>query len=42
MMTHGALIGAICAVFPRWLMQWGAFPAGGGFFVAIFLVLRWS
>lgn len=40
MMTHGALIGAVCAILPRWLMQWGAFPAGAGFFVAIFLVLR--
>eukprot|EP00903_Cladosiphon_okamuranus_P012797 g11961.t1 len=40
MMTHGALIGAFCAILPRWLMTWGAFPAGAGFFVAIFLVLR--
>lgn len=40
MMTHGALIGTVCAILPRWLMKWGAFPAGAGFFVAIFLVLR--
>ncbi|CAN0374133.1 unnamed protein product, partial [Ectocarpus sp. 12 AP-2014] len=40
MMTHGALVGAICAILPRWLMQWGHFPAGAGFFAAVFLVLR--
>eukprot|EP00904_Undaria_pinnatifida_P008100 jgi/Undpi1/441/HiC_scaffold_1.g00437.m1 len=39
-MTHGAMIGAICAVLPGWLMQWGLLPAGVGFFVAIFLVVR--
>ncbi|CAN0249844.1 unnamed protein product, partial [Laminaria digitata] len=40
-MTHGAVIGSVCAVLPRWLMQWGSLPAGAGFFIAIFLVVRY-
>ena len=39
-MTHGAVVAALCSVLPRFLMQWGPSPAGAGFFVAVFLVLR--
>ena len=41
-MTHGALIGSVCAALPRFFMQWGSLPAGAGCFVAIFLVVRYT
>lgn len=41
-MTHGALVGAICAILPRWMGQWGEFSTGSGYFISIFLVVRYT
>lgn len=39
-MTHGAVIGCICAFVARWLMEYGVVTGGAGYFCAIFLVVR--